>query len=67
MAFDNYTIHRYRVLTETPDGHRAGEVIDLTEDAGDILISVGSVERVPDEDAEPKRGSYKRRDLRAER
>jgi hypothetical protein len=62
MAFDNFTLHKYRVLKETPKGDRPGAVITETEDVGDILISVGVVERLPDD----PRGSYKRRDLRAE-
>jgi hypothetical protein len=66
MAFDNFTIHHYRVLTDTPDGHRPGAIIELTEDAGNILASVGCVERLPD-DATLQKGTYKRRDLTAEK
>ena len=71
MAFDNFTVHRYRALKECPQGQQPGEVFELTEDAGDILSMPGvdAVERVPDDTPlglpKPPRG-YKRRDLRAE-
>lgn len=68
MAFDNFTIRKYRALQECPQGQQPGQVFEATEDAGDILVSVGAAERLPDDFVEPKdRGAYKRRDLRAER
>jgi len=69
MAFDKFTIYRYRALQECPQGQQPGEVFELTEDAGDILASVGAVERVPNDTplGLPKRGTYKRRDLVAEK
>lgn len=68
MAFDNFTIRKYRALQECPQGQRPGEIFEATEDAGDILVSVGAAERLPDDSVEPKkaRGSYRRRDLRAD-
>lgn len=68
MAFDNFTLHRYRVLKETPKGDLPGAIITENEDVGDIFISVGVVERVPDDYVEPKKEKpfYRRRDLRAE-
>ena len=68
--FDKFTIYRYRALVECPQGQQPGEVFELTEDAGDILASVGAVERVPNDTplGRPSpRGSYKRRDLAAEK
>jgi hypothetical protein len=69
MAFDNFTIHRYRALKECPQGQLPGQVFEATEDVGDILISFQSVERVPDDTplGMPKGGTYKRRDLVAEK
>ena len=71
MAFDNFTLRRYRALKECPQGQLPGDVFEATEDAGDILIRVDAAERVSDDTpltgAAPKpRGSYKRRDLVAE-
>jgi hypothetical protein len=70
MALDNFTLHRYRAIGDTPDGKRDGEVFEATEDVGNVLLSVGNAERVPDDTPlgkpQPKRGVYKRRDLRAE-
>lgn len=67
MALDNFTIRKYRALKECPQGQQPGEVFEATEDAGDILVSIGAAERLPD-DANPKdKSAYKRRDLRAER
>lgn len=71
MAFDNYTIRKYRALQECPQGQQPGEVFEATEDAGDILVSVDAAERVSDTTPlgkpDAKAGTYKRRDLRAER
>ena len=71
MAFDKFTIYRYRALQECPQGQQPGEVFELTEDAGDILASVGAVERVPNDTplGRPNfhKGTYKRRDLVAEK
>ena len=70
MAFDNFTLHKYRVLKETPKGDQPGDVISENEDVGNIFLSVGVVERVPDDTPVGKasaRGTYKRRDLVAER
>jgi hypothetical protein len=68
MALDNFTIHKYRALKECPQGQQPGEVFEATEDAGNVLVSVGAAERVEDDDP-PKtdKAVYKRRDLRAER
>lgn len=68
MGHDNFTIRRYRALTECPQGQEAGEVFEATEDAGDILVRVDAAERVPDNTplGKPKRGTYKRRDQVAE-
>jgi len=65
MAFDNYTIHKYRALKECPQGQLPGQIFEATEDAGNILISVGAAELVEDE-PKPDKKFYKRRDLRAE-
>jgi len=69
MALDNFTLHRYRVLKELPNGHQPGEVIEETEDVGNVLMMPGvdAVERVPDNTPLGKapRGVYNRRDLRA--
>lgn len=67
MPHDNYTIHRYRALEDTPQGQEPGEVFEATEDAGNVLISVGAAEKVPDTTplGKPKRGVYNRRDQRA--
>jgi hypothetical protein len=65
MAFDNFTIHKYRALQECPQGQQPGQIFEATEDAGDILVSVGAAERVEDPSSKEK-PTYKRRDLRAE-
>jgi len=70
MAFDNYTPTKVRALVECPQGQQPGEVFELTSDAADILLSVGAVERVPNDTPLGKpsnRGAYKRRDLVAEK
>lgn len=64
MAFDNFTLHRYRALQECPQGQHPGDIFEATQDAGAILIQVGAAELVVD-DAPPKK-FYKRRDLTAE-
>lgn len=69
MAFDNFTIRKFRALKECPQGQQPGEIFEATEDAGNVLVSVGAAERVDDEapaGSSPKGGRYKRRDLRAE-
>jgi hypothetical protein len=69
MAFDNFTPTRVRALQECPQGQQPGEVFEVTEDVAAILISVSAVERVPNETPLGKpnaRGTYKRRDLRAQ-
>ena len=66
MAFDNYTVHKYRACGDGCPGRHRGEIFEATEDAGDVLVSVGAAERLPD-DAPKEKGVYKRRDLRAER
>ena len=69
MTLDNYTIRKYRALQDCPQGQAPGEVFEATEDAGNVLVSVGAAERVPDDTPLGKpstRGPYKRRDLRAE-
>lgn len=69
MAFDNFTPTRVRALVECPQGQQPGEVFEVTADVADILISVASVERVPDDTPLGRptlRGTYKRRDLRAQ-
>lgn len=68
MAFDNFTLRKYRVLKETPKGDLPGDIISENEDVGAVFLSVGIVERVPDDTPLGKptpspRGSYKRRDL----
>lgn len=69
MAHDNFTIRRYRALKECPQGQMPGDVFEATEDAGNVLVSVDAVERVPDNTPLSKggRGTYKRRDLVAEK
>jgi hypothetical protein len=69
---DNFTRRKYRVLKELPNGHLPGDVIEETEDVGAVLMTAGvdAVERVPDDTplGRPSvRGTYKRRDLVAER
>lgn len=67
MPLDNFTLRKYRALKECPQGQLPGEVFEATEDAGDVLISVGAAERVDDDPAStPPVGRHKRRDLRAE-
>ena len=70
MASENFTPTRVRAITECPQGQQPGEVFDVTADVADILVGVNAVERVPDDTPlgkpEPKRGLYKRRDLRAQ-
>ena len=67
MAFDNFTPTKVRALVECPQGQQPGEVFEVTADVADILLSVGSVERVPETTPLGKpRGTYKRRDLRAQ-
>jgi hypothetical protein len=67
---DPSTLHKYRALKECPQGQEPGEVFEATQDAGDVLVSVGAAEAVtPDTPlgkATSKRQPYKRRDLRAE-
>ncbi len=70
MAFDNFTPTKVRALVECPQGQQPGEVFQVTADEADILVRVGSVEQVPDDTPIGKpgaRGSYKRRDLVAEK
>jgi hypothetical protein len=69
MALDNFAPTRIRALRECPQGQQAGDVFEVTADVADILVKVGCAERLPDDYVEPKleRGSYRRRDLRAER
>jgi hypothetical protein len=67
MALDNFTLHRYRVIAETPKGDPPGTILTETEDMGDVLIAHGWVERLPDDDPRPAKGTYTRRDLRAAR
>ena len=69
MALDNFTIRKYRALQECPQGQQPGEVFEATEDAGEVLVSVGAAERVVEPDPAPPhryRNDYKRRDLKAE-
>lgn len=66
MALDNFTPTRVRALKDCPQGQRPGDVFEVTADAADVLVSVGAVERVVEDDP-PAKGTYKRRDLRAER
>jgi hypothetical protein len=67
MAFDNFTIRKYRALQECPQGQQPGQVFEATEDAGDILVLVGAAERLPDDYEKKKdKPTYRRRDLRAE-
>jgi hypothetical protein len=67
MALDNFTLRKFRALTECPQGQQPGEVFEATEDAGLVLVSVGAAERVDDADDPPKdKRHYKRRDLLAE-
>jgi len=69
MAFDNFTPTRVRALIECPQGQKPGEVFEVTSDVADILLSVNAVERVSDDTplGRPNaRGTYKRRDLRAQ-
>jgi hypothetical protein len=66
---DPSTLHKYRALKECPQGQEPGEVFEATQDAGDVLVSVGAAEAVtPDTPLgkSQKRQPYKRRDLRAE-
>jgi hypothetical protein len=73
MAFDNFTPTRIRALKECPQGQQPGEVFDVTGDVADILCDQSaSAERVPADTPLGKghpspRGTYKRRDLVAER
>jgi hypothetical protein len=64
MPFDNFTIRTYRALKECPQGQQPGEIFEATEDAGNVLVSVGAAVRVEDDPKDKKH--YKRRDLRAE-
>lgn len=71
MAFDNFTPTRVRALKECPQGQQPGEVFEVTSDVADILThpSIEAAERVPGDTpiGKPsKRGTYQRRDLRAE-
>lgn len=68
MPLDNFTLRKYRALKECPQGQLPGEVFEATEDAGDVLVSVGAAERVDDDppSATSPTGRHKRRDLRAE-
>ena len=67
MALDNFTPRKVRALEVCPGGQLPGDVFEVTEDAANVLVSVGAVEFV-DELVEVKaeKGKYKRRDLRAE-
>ena len=67
MALDNFTIHQYRALKECPQGQQPGQIFEATEDAGNILISVGAAELVVDDDPPKDKRFYKRRDLQAEK
>jgi hypothetical protein len=69
MAFDNFTPTKVRAIKECPEGQALGEVFVVTADVADILIQIGSVERVSDDTPVGRpvavRGPYNRRDLRA--
>lgn len=68
MGSDHFTPRKFRALVECPQGQEPGEVFTATEDAGNVLVSVGAAERVSDDTpvGKPaKRGLYNRRDLRA--
>jgi len=68
MAQDNFTPTKIRALKECPQGQQPGDVFEVTADAAGVLVSVGAAEYVADDPpTEPTRGSYKRRDLKAER
>jgi hypothetical protein len=69
MALDNFTPTLVRALQECPQGQQPGEVFEVTADVADILVKVEAAERVPDDTplGIPKRGTYKRRDLVAEK
>jgi hypothetical protein len=56
---------KYIVLSELPQGQQPGEIIDLHEDVGTVLIVAGAA-RVATEDEvkQPRRGRrYQRRDM----
>lgn len=63
---------KFRALKDLPQGQKPGDVFEPdTDDMGDVLVSVGAAERVidsePEADVKGKtKGTYKRRDLRAE-
>ena len=63
MALDNFTPTRVRALKDCPQGQRPGDEFIVTSDEADILIQWEFVERVTD----PPKGTYKRRDLVAEK
>ncbi len=68
MALDRFTIRRYRALKECPQGQQPGEVFEATEDAGNILVSVGAAELVPDDPLHTTEDDgYRRRDQRAKK
>jgi hypothetical protein len=69
---ENFTLHKYRVLKELPNGHLPGDVIEETEDVGTVLMTAGveAVERVPDDTPVGRpsfRNTYRRRDLVADK
>jgi hypothetical protein len=70
MDGGNYTPTKIRALKECPQGQQPGEVFEVTADVADILIAYELVERVPDSTPlgkTPPKGTYKRRDLTAEK
>ena len=62
---------KFIAITECPQGQQPGEEFDATEDAGNVLVLVGSARKadpentaVPDKPT-PQRGRYRRQDLRS--
>jgi hypothetical protein len=67
MPFDNFTLTTVRALKECPQGQQPGDVFDVTADVAHILVTVGAAEYVTEPEPVPVKGTYKRRDLRAEK
>lgn len=55
---------KFRALKECPQGQQPGDEFEATEDAGNVLVSVGAAEPVLEKP--PARGRYRRADMRAD-
>jgi len=56
----------YVVLKDLPQGQHPGDVVELPEAVGRVLVLVGAARLAEPEEPRAPRRTYRRRDLRAE-